>query len=632
MAEPQFISEETESMREFLFDLPIFADIPKLQPKNNADITPAAAFLNICKEHTFQKDSIIAYDKDVTKGLYIFRSGTVRSIHTSFENDQREQKFFDSVPRKRHVSQDRLADEWLFGVDLHPQMLIATEPGSYILIQRDDFQKLIKKYPAVLGLMFNHFSPEAQDRINKSGLRNLLVRRQRGFWQKNASQIEQNTGLENGQDLKLTRRAKAVQLLPDEQIHFFTQRSRKILAVRLALGGFIMIAVFGLVYYSLITFSASSQLALGVASLAAFISIINTLFYLIDWINAFFMVTTNQLIRSEFLILKLRGSIEKADINKVQSIAIEKSNFIQKWFNIGTIQITTASQTSIFLIDYIDNPEAVEVIINAIQQKQSSVRTSKQRAEMRNVINKHFGVDTGIKEVKHFKPAPKRKTAWQRLRESFVKSEGKDSITYHKHPIALVRFIFWPTISMIVYLITLYGLSFFGRGVLQTPGVRPILIIITIILLFWFWWEFEDWRNDTFQITEKFIYDIDRLPLGLRESRKQAELNRIENVRTEKQGILSTLFNYGSVHVETAGAENNIVFENVKDPDSVQQAIFRNRAKYESKLAKQSAESNLDSLITLSELYSEAEAQKRANRFRPVPDLSNDDDEEYDDF
>ena len=65
------------------------------------------------------------------------------------------------------------------------------------------------------------------------------------------------------------------------------------------------------------------------------------------------------------------------------------------------------------------------------------------------------------------------------------------------------------------------------------------------------------------------MIDIDRKPFGFGESRKQAPLSNIQNVTAERPGFFATIFDYGNVHIETAGAEAEIVFDKIPRPSRV---------------------------------------------------------------
>ena len=87
-------------------------------------------------------------------------------------------------------------------------------------------------------------------------------------------------------------------------------------------------------------------------------------------------------------------------------------------------------------------------------------------------------------------------------------------------------------------------------------------------------WRYEDWRNDLFQMTQSHLIDIDRLPLGFRESRRQASLDQVQNINAEIPNLWARLFNYGNVIIETAGPTGDLTFEWVMRPQAVQAEIF----------------------------------------------------------
>ncbi|MFT7585571.1 MAG: hypothetical protein ACI9EW_001999, partial [Cellvibrionaceae bacterium] len=93
MADPTFNSEPTESAREFLFGLPMFAGIPSLPMPGGAQLTPAAEFLSICQEYSFEREAVIAYSLDIAEGMYVFRSGAVDGWNVNFNNELRKQEF-----------------------------------------------------------------------------------------------------------------------------------------------------------------------------------------------------------------------------------------------------------------------------------------------------------------------------------------------------------------------------------------------------------------------------------------------------------------------------------------------------------------------------------------------------------
>jgi uncharacterized membrane protein YdbT with pleckstrin-like domain len=93
-------------------------------------------------------------------------------------------------------------------------------------------------------------------------------------------------------------------------------------------------------------------------------------------------------------------------------------------------------------------------------------------------------------------------------------------------------------------------------------------------LLPWWIWQFDDWRNDIYQVTDTRIIDIEKRPFFGREERREANLGVVQNINSERPSFISRILNFGSVTIETAGIEP-FTFDHVKDPGSVQAEIFR---------------------------------------------------------
>ena len=525
----------------------------------------------------------------------------------------------------------------------------ARQGGHYISIDNAAFLKFIKTYPKSLIAMFPYMDPHVQNEVHLSGLEPLLHPRKSIFNVKNQSQAytealaslsgngtngngngNGNNGEQGGDQTQIQavplRIQALIQLIPEESVIELSKRSIKILYFRL-------IATIGLtllLFVPTFVFLSSSGVGITIAGLIAtgglaILPVLNFLIYLLDWNNAFFVVTTKRLIRFERKILQFHTEVDKIDIGKVQSITTNTPGLIENILSIGTSAITTAAKDNVIYFDKIDNPEKIEAAFDQVQKFNQSLKRGRNKMSMRDVINKHFEVDQGIKEVKPPPPPPKKKTVWQYFREGFVQKETKDSILYHRHPVALLKTVYRPVLLLLAWSILDYFLIILGFNPNQEPIFQLFSAFVLIIGIGWLLWEVEDWRNDTFELTAKYIYDIDRLPLGFSENRKQAELSNVENVRTDQKGILQYVFNYGNVHIETAGSENYIVFENVIAPRKVQSEIFKRRDQYKRKLADNERKSFLDESATLIEMYDEAKMQWRAKHYTDLPELDAED-------
>jgi uncharacterized membrane protein YdbT with pleckstrin-like domain len=113
------------------------------------------------------------------------------------------------------------------------------------------------------------------------------------------------------------------------------------------------------------------------------------------------------------------------------------------------------------------------------------------------------------------------------------------------------------------------------------PSLLLVSILLWTVSVGWLWWETEDWRNDLYILTDRLIIDLERKPLFFSEERRQATLDMIQNVSLRKQGVLSAMFNYGDVLIQTAGALGQFTFIGVSDPRQVQREIFRRVEAYQ---------------------------------------------------
>jgi hypothetical protein len=80
---------------------------------------------------------------------------------------------------------------------------------------------------------------------------------------------------------------------------------------------------------------------------------------------------------------------------------------------------------------------------------------------------------------------------------------------------------------------------------------------------------------------------------------------------------LPTLFNYGNVYIETAGATADITFESVMKPNQVQQDIFERREQLRRQQQRQEGERRRKELALMFDVYQQAIEQGRIPRRTP---------------
>lgn len=102
-------------------------------------------------------------------------------------------------------------------------------------------------------------------------------------------------------------------------------------------------------------------------------------------------------------------------------------------------------------------------------------------------------------------------------------------------------------------------------------------VFILWIVGFMFW---TDYYLDIWIITNKKIIDVEQLGLFRREI-SILHLDKIQDITSEVRGLLPTIINYGTIHVQTAGQQREFIIKDVPKPDQVRfklnEALTRNK-------------------------------------------------------
>ena len=107
------------------------------------------------------------------------------------------------------------------------------------------------------------------------------------------------------------------------------------------------------------------------------------------------------------------------------------------------------------------------------------------------------------------------------------------------------------------------------------PGLAWLIpAVLWLATTAWLWWQYEDWANDLYIVTNDKVIDIERKPFGLSEQRREAGLDRIQNVEYEIPSIWANFLNYGNVLIKTAAADEGFTFDLVAHPRGVQREIM----------------------------------------------------------
>jgi len=130
----------------------------------------------------------------------------------------------------------------------------------------------------------------------------------------------------------------------------------------------------------------------------------------------------------------------------------------------------------------------------------------------------------------------------------------------------------------------------------------------------WWLYQFEDWKNDLYLITNDQIVDLYRKPLGS-EERRSAPLGNVLSLKYERPGALGLLLNYGSV-VAKVGADE-LRFEGVFDPVGVQNDIYRRMEAVKARKEASEAARQREELSRWMAAYHEVAQEDAQKRLKP---------------
>jgi membrane protein YdbS with pleckstrin-like domain len=322
----------------------------------------------------------------------------------------------------------------------------------------------------------------------------------------------------------------------------------------------------------------------------------------LDWRNDHYVITNCRAVHHESRLLTLRVTVDQAFLRQIQHITILTPSPVARALGIGTLFIETAGRAHSIAFRHIDKPAACQQILSEWIERSRLVDQRTDRAAIREAIAQQLcppSDDPGESERQPPRPGQlSGQVIWDLDQPTRVLEKAGESspwwsalahaldailphfrqqvgpvVTWYKHPFVLIKATFLPACVLAISFMAGIGWTLILGG----DSFRTIALVLFFVWcmgLFWLLWRYEDWRNDIFQMTDEHIIDIDRLPLGLREQRRQASLEQVQNINVDIPNVWARVFNYGNVIIETAGRTGDLTFEWVMQPQAVQAEIF----------------------------------------------------------
>ncbi len=515
------------------------------------------AVAELAQEERYPGGSLVFRQGEAGRSYYVVESGELRVLHIDMDGLEREVSRFSPG--------DAFGESSLLLGEPHDATVEAVGDTVLLSIDKRDFDRLVAERPSILD--------DLQMR-SETERRRLAPRFD---WQE-----------------------------PDEVVVFVLHKHNVILIRRLILPGLTVLLILAGFFFV----GRASIVALILGGLLAAVPLLFALYQIVDHFNDNYILTNKRVIHDEHVYL-IRRSRVGAPLSNIQSVQRIQEGILARTYGFADLLIETAGEPGgLVAFRQIPEPAVAQRRIFEQRDRIKAKARAEERADIQDALQRRLDgepVEEGRSEAEEEKEGGQFDLVSQILAPLRVfryffpalRYEEGDTITWRKHWVALLGPISRPT--AVIALVTLIVAWLLGRG----GNLIQILLSYGILLMFlfpWWLWVFEDWQNDIYQLTSSRIVDIEQLPFGLREERREASLGMIQNVSLMVPGLVGRVLGYGSVTIETAGA-GAFTFDYVKNPAAVQSEIFRRVDTFEERERQKTARRRRDELLDWFTIY-----------------------------
>lgn len=301
----------------------------------------------------------------------------------------------------------------------------------------------------------------------------------------------------------------------------------------------------------------------------------------LDWRNDYYIITNQRVVWIEQVIGLYESRVEAPNntIQAVDSIA----TYLGRLLGYGDVKVSTF--TGRVTLANVGEPKLMQALIQEQWHRAQRTYQKSEEEELNRTIRRIISNEPPPLPVKPTKPEITRgpddfeepTLLAKYFSNIFQMRFEKDSvITYRKHWISLIRRAWKPLLTMVLIIGGLLG-CVFAYYYQDIHLVEPRLVVAVGLLLLlvvvfpWWLYNYVDWRNDIYQLTEKNIFDIERRPFGT-ESRKSAPLEKILTLEHERPGFIGYILNVGNVVINFG--DTKLTFDGVYEPARIQNDIF----------------------------------------------------------
>jgi uncharacterized membrane protein YdbT with pleckstrin-like domain len=334
----------------------------------------------------------------------------------------------------------------------------------------------------------------------------------------------------------------------------------------------------------------------------------------LDWGNDRFIVTDKRVIHIEKVYLT-REKRDEAPLAMIQDVVVDMKGLMPHLLYFGDVIIQTAGTLGTIRFLGIQKPRKAQAQIFAlVSQVKATMPVEEEEPEATRFVREIVGWPKPepkplfpAEELQWESEEPRRAQISEVIKMMFFTKQvfGENQKIWRKHWWVLFKEMISPLLVFIILLILWTAASMLFGFSLWFDLLLGISLTADSV---WFIWRLIDWRNDLYVVTDDRVIDIEKVPF-IREHRREASLDRIQDVRYLQEGIIATSLDFGNVRLETAGGIGEFTFDSVPHPRAVQIEIFNRIERFRGEAGQRERKARQDELLDLLGRYHQGVAQ-----------------------
>ncbi len=404
---------------------------------------------------------------------------------------------------------------------------------------------------------------------------------------------------------------------PREAIHFLARKHDFFLWINLASPAIASVISFLLVLYFSFSGTSPLQWLIILFLILAFLSVGWLIWKIVDWSNDFSIITNRRIIALEKVAL-FYESRQEAPLDAILSVETQTTQ-LGRWIGFGDVVIRTF--TGVIVFKNLSKPELIVRFVNDEKGRSSFQSNRLQRISKEDTLRSRIGLEERTRTLQDLVDETEDPDVDEEITREVYSSGIMDSlarffklrtekngvIVYRTHWFMLIKKALWSGLALLLFFtILVYSIIEFNLS-LNFNLLLLIELGIGTILFIWWLYQFWDWRNDQYIVSEDQLIDLYKKPLG-QEQRRSAPIKNIQTVEFERQGLISILLNFGTVFIRVG--DITFTFDYVYKPSTVQQDIFDRYQKYNQKQKQKEKEALRDEVAEWIEIYHEVVQKK----------------------